>query len=482
MSDLWDDASRDFEEEQAIRRLHSAKARVAGTWSFLANAQDTSEYAQRKEMAVEALADAVWAVTADADEAEETWKRLHASLDEDFSVIVEARKLAHKTAASHDPVAYTYDADVHCPGCAEERFGRDAHGFIAGQGAQDSEGNEPGILAPWDETDAHGEHCGTCGGQIVSPYDHNPDDCGYAGCTGKVDEHGRVHYHNPRNKKDQAPSGEGDALPFEGARRTAINDAEVSQYSSEVANNRRDEALRGHPQNCTSCGTHFDGNASHINFTPGPQGAEWNHCPNCFASAQHGQVQDCGPECQADHDPYLGEDYSSDDQDPHYGDVHHHGAKTAGEKNVWGTDRDNVDADEFCPDCEHENSDAGDGSGLHYDNCPHHPKNRKRATLNVLAVVRILAGDEAGKYIIVDEDSGYKVGGPFESRSEAEQAIASGKYKGKNVKIERAGEEEAKEEDAHKGGRGSHDGSGGSKPFDNKGNTRKGSGGRHPFA
>ncbi len=67
-----------------------------------------------------------------------------------------------------DPIAYTYDADYHCPECAERRFGRSDHGFI-GEDAEDSEGNPVGIVAPWDEwwNTVYGEcdvlACGTCG-------------------------------------------------------------------------------------------------------------------------------------------------------------------------------------------------------------------------------------------------------------------------------------------------------------------------------
>jgi RNA polymerase subunit RPABC4/transcription elongation factor Spt4 len=48
----------------------------------------------------------------------------------------------------HDPIAYTYEADTHCPACAEKRFGVNGYGFIVGF---DSEGNEVGVIAPWDE-------------------------------------------------------------------------------------------------------------------------------------------------------------------------------------------------------------------------------------------------------------------------------------------------------------------------------------------
>ena len=55
-----------------------------------------------------------------------------------------------------DPIAYTYEADYHCEPCALERFGRDEHGFITGV---DSEGNEVGIVAPWDEWISGADGC-----------------------------------------------------------------------------------------------------------------------------------------------------------------------------------------------------------------------------------------------------------------------------------------------------------------------------------
>lgn len=78
----------------------------------------------------------------------------------------------------HDPIAYTYDADYHCEGCAERAFGRDEHGDITGE---DSEGNPVGIVAPWDEwiePSLSGRQtlvCGTCGG-IIDEYDDGDGD------------------------------------------------------------------------------------------------------------------------------------------------------------------------------------------------------------------------------------------------------------------------------------------------------------------
>lgn len=58
------------------------------------------------------------------------------------------------------PRAYTYEADVHCPGCAESRFGPAAFGT-------DSEGNPVSPVFSWDMTEFEGPVvCGTCHGDI----------------------------------------------------------------------------------------------------------------------------------------------------------------------------------------------------------------------------------------------------------------------------------------------------------------------------
>ena len=49
-----------------------------------------------------------------------------------------------------DPIAYTYEADYHCPDCAFKRFGRDDNGFVP-EDAKDSEGNPVGAVSPWEE-------------------------------------------------------------------------------------------------------------------------------------------------------------------------------------------------------------------------------------------------------------------------------------------------------------------------------------------
>ena len=78
----------------------------------------------------------------------------------------------------HDPIAYVYEADYHCESCAEKRFGRDSDGWITGV---DSEGNEVGVVAPWDEWysgyDDSGKAvlaCGTCG-EVIEEVDLTSD-------------------------------------------------------------------------------------------------------------------------------------------------------------------------------------------------------------------------------------------------------------------------------------------------------------------
>jgi len=80
---------------------------------------------------------------------------------------------------SHEPIAYTFEADHHCPDCTEERFGSDDAGFIAcepgGSPMRDSYGEFVGAVAPWDEWQQFsGEHetlaCATCG-LIIEEYE-----------------------------------------------------------------------------------------------------------------------------------------------------------------------------------------------------------------------------------------------------------------------------------------------------------------------
>ena len=100
----------------------------------------------------------------------------------------------------YDPIAYQYEADLHCPSCAEERFGRGPYGHIA-ENSTDREGNPVSIIAPWDEwadvtvAGVHTLECGTCecvidtmavecdqcvtSGLIVEDDDEYPCECAY---------------------------------------------------------------------------------------------------------------------------------------------------------------------------------------------------------------------------------------------------------------------------------------------------------------
>ena len=68
---------------------------------------------------------------------------------------------------SHDPIAYVYDADLHCPDCTPDDMRH--------EDATDSESNPVGVIAPWGEItrecdDCDGyrvEICGDCFGPLV---------------------------------------------------------------------------------------------------------------------------------------------------------------------------------------------------------------------------------------------------------------------------------------------------------------------------
>jgi hypothetical protein len=75
--------------------------------------------------------------------------------------------------SGHDPIAYGYEADWHCPECTAARFGPACEG-------DDAEGNPVSALFPWDEwiePDETGRQtlaCGTCGA-IIAEYGEDPE-------------------------------------------------------------------------------------------------------------------------------------------------------------------------------------------------------------------------------------------------------------------------------------------------------------------
>ena len=69
-----------------------------------------------------------------------------------------------------NPIAATYEADIHCIACAEQRFGQALYesGHLGAKIAEDSEGNQPGLIYSWDyeQPEEGPNHCGTCGDEI----------------------------------------------------------------------------------------------------------------------------------------------------------------------------------------------------------------------------------------------------------------------------------------------------------------------------
>jgi len=82
--------------------------------------------------------------------------------------------------SSKDPIAYTYEADAHCPACAIARFGADELGFVP-ESARDRNGNPIGAIFPWTEWYDYNSPepetlaCGTCGG-IIDEVDGLPEE------------------------------------------------------------------------------------------------------------------------------------------------------------------------------------------------------------------------------------------------------------------------------------------------------------------
>lgn len=65
-----------------------------------------------------------------------------------------------------DIIGYAYEADLHCPECAEKRFGVDPGKIWVRKGAVDREGNQVHPIFVSDEHDPEGEYCGDCRAEI----------------------------------------------------------------------------------------------------------------------------------------------------------------------------------------------------------------------------------------------------------------------------------------------------------------------------
>lgn len=81
----------------------------------------------------------------------------------------------------HDPIAYTYGADIHCPYCTLDQFGQDERGFVPAD-AEDFEGNPIHPVFSWDEWFNFDDLCetlvcGDCFGEIDTAHadPHSPE-------------------------------------------------------------------------------------------------------------------------------------------------------------------------------------------------------------------------------------------------------------------------------------------------------------------
>jgi len=59
------------------------------------------------------------------------------------------------SGASYAPRFWTWDAAFYCSACTRERFGA----ALDDGTAEDSEGNQPHPVAPWDEAEFRGWRC-----------------------------------------------------------------------------------------------------------------------------------------------------------------------------------------------------------------------------------------------------------------------------------------------------------------------------------
>lgn len=98
-----------------------------------------------------------------------------------------------------DVIAYTADADIWCPDCAEKAYGIGALGICpecrsftstprhgefvcrcgwtgSGKRFLDNEGNEVHPIFASNEHDPAGEHCGVCGREVWEPESTSKED------------------------------------------------------------------------------------------------------------------------------------------------------------------------------------------------------------------------------------------------------------------------------------------------------------------
>lgn len=279
---LWTEASRDVEAETALRSLTSARVRVAGTWPFLAAATDEGDFDNRLALVEAKIEEA-------ADGTGTSPVVLAQSLRTDWQQLVASRKVGsfYVETGDGEKVGGPYDTKD----AAQEAIDG---GDVTGDGLKVAEGDDDSDDDSEDEPKGDSE--------------------------------------DAEGEDADADHAEGDDNPFDedGQRKeskVAYNDAEVSQYSSEVANQRADfgTGVGSHPvpdhlmhREQEVMSYRNDARQSHSPDT---------HCNSCGKFHDSGELHtgdDACPHCGADErhmEPLAGaRDYHRDAEDPHYGD------------------------------------------------------------------------------------------------------------------------------------------------------------------
>jgi hypothetical protein len=257
MSDLWITASQDAEGENHDKLFTSLRIEASAYWPVLAGAGSTLDFENRLALVTPQL-DAIVSNRCDDMGSRIAYKdELVAALTADFEILASSRTAkeeeedlskppahpatlgSHKTAGpsgtSRDIIGYTYDADVHCPGCAIAKFGQEPGRYWVKEDAEDSEGNEVHPIFQWDETSEEGEHCGTCGGEIAPAWGS-----GY----GELDE-------------DEGPASDPNQGSFFGSKDPAESDNWINYLCDECGKKHQKGKHKKHAvyTPCNSCGT-----------------------------------------------------------------------------------------------------------------------------------------------------------------------------------------------------------------------------------
>ncbi len=158
MTDLWTEASRDVEAENAFRRTSSAKLSVTSFWPFLAAAESEADFENRLALVGERIETAV---PDDALRAETV-----ASLREDYRLMVASRP---KTAVE----AVEASKKVTCGACNGKQPAKASCGTCGGKGYFLVNDTKPQLAMKM----AADGTCARCGKAILGP----DQQCSYAG-------------------------------------------------------------------------------------------------------------------------------------------------------------------------------------------------------------------------------------------------------------------------------------------------------------